>query len=169
MRSLLSPLKFKFIDAVDGATLRPHPTLTRGEYGCFKSHANVLAAIATGPHDVVLVLEDDAVISVPAIKDALGLVSSLTYDAFVLGVNYPIQDFVAVHEGVVQPRDSTLYGMHAVMYTKEGARRLSAAIEREGVQVPVDTFLARQPNVYVAQPSLVSQAQIKDSDTQKIR
>jgi GR25 family glycosyltransferase involved in LPS biosynthesis len=172
MRARLPNTSLQFFSAVDGAKLKTHPTLTRGEYGCFQSHAKLWDRIAKGPHETVLVLEDDAVISMDIIQKALCMVSGKKYDAFVLGVNYItnfslVRDEMGAATGIVIPRDPSLYGMHAVLYTREGARRLSAAIQREGMRVPSDTFLARQPGVLVAHPPLVLPSRIHDSDTQK--
>ena len=80
-------LDFEFFDAIDGRALTQEerryyePTMAPGSVGCAESYRNVLHDIASGPHEFVCVLEDDASLH-PAALDILDPVQLRTFPRF---------------------------------------------------------------------------------------
>jgi glycosyl transferase family 25 len=163
------------IEAVDGKTLETGKAkLTRGEVGCFLSHLAVLDEIAQGEAPWGLVLEDDGRLDVPR-KDMASLVREIPrgVDVVALGCNAfpgpPQTRHVSdrFHEFI----GYDLYGTHAMMYSRRGARALLRVARHRGFDVPYDVWLARQKaaRLVVAHPPLARAAADSDSDTQKTR
>lgn len=175
MRRAMTGLEFSWITAVDGKTLKHHPDkkLTRGEMGCFLSHANAWYEIARSlPEDdaVALVLEDDADVSrekvqamARAVKDAPD-----DFDALFVGHNV-----TWVHgKGVVNPSSAPIHGAQAVLYTRRGATKLLQAAGEMPEKLPcepVDYWIPKHCKTYILLDSMIAPRNIRDSETQKRR
>ena len=159
-----------FIDAVDGKALAPMPGLTPGELGCFLSHVAIWRRVADGPHDVVMVLEDDANVHLPAqwpdIVAAAGA-APRGWDILFLGHNN--QDGLP---GIQEARGD-VWGAHALLLTRTGAQRLLSALDARGMAIdndkalPLDVWVSRVPGVrrYCVLPSMIAPFDVQDSDT----
>ena len=163
----------RVVSAVDGRRLRPqHGTrLTPGERGCFMSHVKALRMIAEGSEDFGLVLEDDAILH-DAWRDSLHRELAAANDVTVLGCNwFPKKKKYA---GISRGHDMTfdLYGAHAIVYSRDGAKRVLAEASTWDEAVPYDIWLSHtSPHITkrVMWPSLASVENIGDTDTQGIR
>jgi hypothetical protein len=162
------------IDAVDGYTLENVPKkFTKGEYACFLSHLKTLERIARDPVNAyALVLEDDAVVDLPNIQTFLrtmprriGVVS--------LGCNGypPPAQIIDIAPGIVAFDKYDLYGAHALLYSRQGARDCLRHVSMFGITDPFDVWLTRSraTTVYIAKPSLASVRSLRDTDTQSTR
>ncbi len=180
---------YDVIDAIDGKTVRwPYSTtLTRGEVGCFMSHMSALERVAradSADSAWTLVLEDDA--SVPPVDVLDRAIDTLVHEApswcgaISLGCNaYP----AATQTRPISPNltsfvDFDLYGAHAIMYSRAGARAYLDAAKRElrdrggDITVPWDLWISRSraSSLLVVHPEpVVHPVDIHDSDTQRVR
>jgi GR25 family glycosyltransferase involved in LPS biosynthesis len=184
--------------AVDGAALEMTPEiehLFRGnDFGsrrsiiaCALSHLAVWEQIALGDGRACLVFEDDAQLTSGFADQLVGVRSQLAelvppFDVAYLG--YFSWRGPAAHapppdspSATVVPMDWSdhLGGSFAYIVTRQGARRLLARAEREGVHHGIDWFVMRQaaPDLHVVavEPHLVSATVVEpssdgDSDVQ---
>ena len=175
MRRAMTGMQFSWIPAVDGKTLKPHPenNLTRGEMGCFLSHAQAWYNIARElPCDdaVALVLEDDADFS----RNKIGAMTRAVrdapddFDALFVGHNV-----TWVHgKGVVDPSSAPIHGAQAVLYTRRGATKLlqaAGAMPDKLPREPVDIWIPKHCKTYILLESIIAPRNIRDSETQKRR
>lgn len=180
LRACLAHLKTRHaaqvIEAVDGLDLKDvgATKLTRGEIGCFLSHLKALDVIARGDAPWGLVLEDDGRVDI----SRQGLASLIReaprdVDVISLGSNaFPGGSHVRqVSDRLHEFIDYDLYGTHAMLYSRRGARALLHAARTRGFDIPYDVWLSRNSPVRlaVAHPPLARPADVKDSETQKTR
>lgn len=174
--ALPSDMRVEVIEAVDGRDLKTTGStkLTRGEVGCFLSHLTALDVIARGESAWGLVLEDDARLDIKP-QDIPSLIREAPRDTDIvsLGSN-AFRD--PPHTRRVSDRlheflDQDMYGTHAMMYSRRGARALLREARARGFDIPYDIWISRQDvaKLAVAHPPLAHVANIKDSETQKTR
>lgn len=177
----------EYVAAVDGATLpapaTPQPVegereLTRGEVGCFLSHVRAWRRVIAIAEPVVVVVEDDANVSLPEQWPAImRAINSLPrgWDLLFLGLNNPDRRAPEVAPGVRRlQRDA--YGMHAVVFSQRAARTMLRRFSEvgmcddRGVRLPLDVWVSRLSlYMYWADPVLVTPFDLKDSETQRVR
>lgn len=165
-----------FVDAVDGAKLaEPTPGLTRGETGCFLSHAGAWLRLAQGGEPVALVLEDDADVRLPDAWAAIAEAADRAppdWDVLYLGHN---NQPAPAEPGVVDPVGD-VHGTHALLLTRAGARKLLDRYAADGGRgadgrgLPVDVWMSRVPGLrrYCVAPQLVHPFDLGDSETQRV-
>jgi len=161
----------KVVRAVDGHTLRMcAPSMTRGETGCFLSHATALQRIADGPDAAALVLEDDCVLPAQWPERVAAVMASAPagWGAIALGCNFVPPDAAP---GLIELGATDLYGAHAILYSQHGARAYLAAVRAHGFREPYDTWLSRcrAATLLVANPPIAKVRSTRDSDTQRFR
>lgn len=166
-----------FIDAVDGRVLRDDGAdtgLTRGEVGCFLTHVGIWLRVAAGRDDVVMVLEDDADVRLPAQwPDVLAAAGAAPagWDVLFLGHNNQ-----GNQPGIREP-DGDVHGTHAMLLTRAGAQKLldryaaMGLADCSGRAVPLDVWMSRAPGLrrYCVLPSMIPPFDIDDSETQRVR
>lgn len=165
-----------FVDAVDGLLLRRRPRgITRGELACFYSHVGVWLHIVAAGDPVTLVLEDDADIRLPELwEDIREALSCAPPDLDVLFLGHNNQH----GRPGVRPARADVWGCHAMLISRAGARKLcDAYADNEGTDpatgnhLPVDVWMSRQRGLrlYCVLPSMVHPVDIDDSETQRVR
>lgn len=161
--------EYRVIEAVDGSNLQRVPPLTAGELGCFASHLHALRSIAHGPDAMALVLEDDAISRVPFHTLLRTISMPANADVLSLGCHWFPKNTPDPQQRIF-PLNFDLYGAHAVIYSKEGARRI---LDRAPAtpRLAYDIWLSRVPGIrkYVVWPAAVDIADVNDTDTQRIR
>ncbi len=168
----------QFVDAVDGATLAAAAGLTRGERGCFLSHAGLWRRVAGGAAPAALILEDDANVRLPdqwpAILAAAGAAPP-GWDVLYLGHN---NQGGGGEAGRIRAARGDVWGNHAMVLTRRGAAKLldryrvTGMGERAGGEaLPVDVWMSRVPGLrtYCVLPSMVDPFDLRDSETQRTR
>lgn len=162
------------IDAVDGRTLQPHPTLTKGEIGCFVSHIGALKLFRSDSADYGLILEDDCTLTPQTFFSSMPTIVERAprgWGAISLGCNYiPPSARQVSHRLMTLGPTAGLYGAHAILYNREGARAYLKAAKT--IEEPWDLWIAKchtaRP-LYVCNPPLAFVRDFGDTDTQRIR
>lgn len=164
------------VKAIDGRDIDPQlmsslpPDRTRGEFACTLSHMKALGLIAASRYPVGIILEDDADMNIvrdmPKIKRVLRDAPA-GWDAICLGANH-VPSSKNVGPGLVK-LDGDLYGAHAIMYTREAARKLGDL--ENNYELPWDFDVKRKlSNTFlVAHPAIVKTRPGSQSSTQGIR
>ena len=165
----------QFVDAVDGATLKHAAGLTRGEWGCFLSHAGLWRRVAEGADPVALILEDDANLRLPdQWPDILAAAGAAPpgWDVLYLGHNNQ-----SGAPGIRAARGD-VWGNHAMLLTRAGAAKLLGRYRETaegetagGEPLPVDVWMSRVPGLrrHCVLPCMVHPFDLRDSETQRTR
>lgn len=130
-------VKYGYLDAVHGRTQREFPTrvftrrslerLSSGSLGCVLSHMHAWGDVASGADELVLILEDDAMLApqfAPRLSAVLDSVRE-DFDLLMLGYRDSLVANIrrCVAPGVFEPR-RLRRGLHAYVLSREGATRL---------------------------------------------
>lgn len=173
-------MDWHIVEAVDGRDVDLNgirTRLTKGEIGCFLSHLKALDIISRGDDNYAIVLEDDGFLPFPKshaqIQSVLSESSDTTFGAIALGCNaFSSANARRVTNRLYQFDASyDLYGAHAILYSKQGARAYLDDALANGFKEPYDLWLSRSraANLLVAYPPIATVQNIRDSDTQKTR
>lgn len=123
--------------------------LTRGEFGCFKSHLDAVGRFLEGEATHLLVLEDDASVepdTAAALEDLLReLRRSLGNDWSCLNL---AQAYGKRRRPLFTYSGGTVFRAYyfpistaGLLWTRPGAHAFSAAVQKEGIYLPVDQWL----------------------------
>jgi glycosyl transferase, family 25 len=170
---------FRFSDAVDGRVMTSEALtevaprggddycgmLTPQEIGCALSHLAVIGEIADDEREYAAVFEDDVFIATAARKffDEKFLRSLPAFDILQLDGDHPEKLRLTLSVGNAEDYELCAlakchHSMYALIYTREAARRIAAAIS--DVTAPIDNmiFYDRRPSgfrILALRPSVV--------------
>lgn len=161
------------------------PFLNNGQIGCFMSHYGIWKKIMadTGQMQMALVLEDDAIINLPEMYDAIQeVINNLpdNWEVCYLGGNYhDIKKAYNVSKNIMKSDTSLIWHSHAYLIRKRAAIKLvdmsKSVLEKTHIKdydniLPLDDWMThpdRRMNVYKVEPELVKYALDGVSDTSK--
>ena len=164
----------RIVPAIDGATIpqKSDSSLTMGELGCFMSHLKALQTIVLDRPLYAVLLEDDANLRFPyhfkVIKELIDQAPA-GWGCISLGANSLPQRILNVSPALIEFDGFDLYGAHAVVYSRDGAKAYLEDALRSNITVPWDFWLSRSraSKLYVAYPPIANALDLSDSDTQK--
>ncbi len=155
--------------------------LNKGQIGCFMSHYGIWKKMLTLNQNYVLILEDDAIISLPedfqSIQTTIDNLPS-NWDVCYLGGEYQDSKSVyIVNKNIVRSDTSVMWRSHAYLITKSAALSLvkqsKEVLEKNRISdfdiiLPVDDWMThphRRLNVYNTDPRIVDFIHDGISDT----
>ena len=166
---------------VDGKKDVVETFLNKGQIGCWLSHAKIWRQIEKQTEDYALVLEDDALVSLPEMLDEIrAIVHEMPRDwsvCYLGGVYKDPSSAFRVSPHLFRSATSVIWHSHAYLLTREAAKRLlemsitfNASFSKQKFQkvVPLDDWMTnpdRSLQVFLVSPNLVPFARDEISDT----
>jgi GR25 family glycosyltransferase involved in LPS biosynthesis len=155
--------------------------LNRGQIGCFMSHYGIWKKILAQNQNYALVLEDDAIISLPedfqSIQKTIDNLPSNWDICYLGGVYQDSKSAYNVNQNIVRSDTSVIWHAHAYLITKSAALNLvkqsREVLEKNRISdfdniIPADDWMThpdRRLNVYNTDPRIVEFIRDGVSDT----
>ena len=142
--------------------------LTRGEVGCFLSHAAAWRLILDGGEGAAVVAEDDADLRGVDLPALIACQLPSGWDVVFLGANWFASAVAVDASGCVVRPSPGVHGAHCYLVSRKGASRLlELAPSALAAGTAVDIFLSSPPlQYYLLAGSPVKPFDLSDSDTQ---
>jgi GR25 family glycosyltransferase involved in LPS biosynthesis len=167
--------------SVDGKKEVTETFLNQGQIGCWLSHAKIWRQIEKQTENYALVLEDDALVSLPEMLDEIhGIVSKMPLDwsvCYLGGVYQDKSSAVQILQRLFRSDSSVIWHSHAYLLTREAAKKLlemsvtfNNSFNKQSFDnvLPVDDWMTnpnRSLKVFLVSPELVPFVRDNISDT----
>lgn len=176
----IEPNLLHITEAVDARSLDTQPyahlkieaNVGTGPIACYLSHFQIWNMVAILQDDYGLVLEDDVKLEGEDPQkdiDRCVLKAPLDWDIIFLGANM-FAEASKIDACFTKPNEG-MFGAHAYLISKRGARKLIEATITGGITMPVDIFMtnfeACKCNFYLLNSNNLHPRNIGDSDTVK--
>lgn len=146
-----------------------HTQLTKGAVGCYLSHVFLMYKLLASQQDMFIMLEDDIIIPKRCLKSVKHAIDKAPPDWDMLLLGYGRLSGTFYNRTYV--RVDGMWGTHAYIINKKGARRFLENYKEDKVDAQIDMYMgylsqSKKMNIYAMKPKIIGDPSWDDTDIQ---